>query len=290
VRRTRLRRPRSSQLAIPWRDALSTLRAPTRLAWTISLVVAGVIAILAAPDRRVIVSAGLLAGYVAAAKVLEPLRLEADQPEAHHVLSLRWGPLLLLHCVVPVLVLMVPAVVTVIGAWAVSSFGSDAAVSTLMLCPLASAALVLCAAIAAKRGPFPIELLLLGGDVGVVVLVVWLATGPILAALALAVPAGLMYRAASGGISISQATGASVAVLLATLLVAVAYLAVAGSLSELGTAALLPPRVSGAILTACVGQRLHGRSDNRIGRSRSVPATGKRSRVSTWLRSRTTTN
>lgn len=224
ARRTRLRRPRSNWLAIPWRDALSTLRAPTRLAWTISLVVAGVIAIVAGPDRRVIAGAGLLAGYVAAARVLEPLRLEADHPDACYVLPFPWGRLLLHHCVVPVLVLIVPAVVTIMVAWAVSSLGSDAAVSALMLCPLTSAALVLCAAIAAKRGPFPIELLLLGGDVGAVVLVAWLATGPILAALALAVPASIMYRAASGGISISEATGASVAVLLATLLLAVAYL------------------------------------------------------------------
>jgi Family of unknown function (DUF6297) len=224
VRRTKLRRPWSSQLAIPWRDALSTARAPTRLAWVVSLVVAGVIAILAVPDRRAILVAGLLAGYVAGAKGLEPLRLEADQPDAHHVLPLAWGQLLLRHCVVPVLVLIVPAVVTVIVAWMVTSLGSDAAASALILCPLVSATLVLCAAIAAKRGPFPIELLLLGGDVGIVVLVVWLATGPILAALALAVPAGLMYGAAEDTISISQAAGAAAGVLLVTLILTAAYL------------------------------------------------------------------
>jgi hypothetical protein len=93
-----------------------------------------------------------------------------------------------------------------------------------MLSPLVSATLVLCAAIAAKRGPFPIELLLLGGDVGIVVLVVWLATGPILAALALAFPAGLMYGAAEDTISISQATGAAAGVLLVTLILTAAYL------------------------------------------------------------------
>jgi Family of unknown function (DUF6297) len=224
VRRTRLRRPWSSQLAIPWRDALSTARAPTRLAWVVSLVVAGVIAILAVPDRRAILVAGLLAGYVAAAKGLEPLRLEADQPDAHHVLPLAWGQLLLRHCVVPVLVLIVPAAITVVVASVVGPLRSGAALSALLLCPLVSATLVLCAAIAAKRGPFPVELLLLGGDVGAVVLVVWLATGPIVAALALAVPAGLMYRAADDAISISQATGAAAGVLLVTLILTVAYL------------------------------------------------------------------
>jgi hypothetical protein len=241
VRRTRLRRPWSSQLAIPWRDALSTARAPTRLAWVVSLVVAGIIAILAVPDPRAILVAGLLAGYVAAAKVLEPLRLEADQPDAHHVLPLAWGQLLLRHCVVPVLVLIVPAAITVVVASVVGPLRSDAALSALLLCPLVSATLVLCAAIAAKRGPFPVELLLLGGDVGAVVLVVWLATGPIVAALALAVPAGLMYRAADDAISISQATGAAAGVLLVTLILTVAYLAVAGSRPEVGRSSSAGP-------------------------------------------------
>ncbi len=224
VRTLVLRRPRSSWLAIPWRDALSTLRAPSRLAWAVALVVAGVIGILATSDRRVIVGAGLLGGYVAAAKVLEPLRLEADQPDAHQVLPLSWGQLLLRHCVVPVLVLIVPAVVTVVVAWVAGSLEPAFAVPALILCPLVSTALVLCAAIAAKRGPFPVELLLLGGDVGAVVLVVWLATGPILAALALIAPASLMYRAVDDGVSISQATADSAGVLLVTLLLAIAYL------------------------------------------------------------------
>jgi Family of unknown function (DUF6297) len=224
VRRRKLRRPRSSRLAIPWRDALSILRAPSRLAWALSLLVAGVIAIVAAPDRRIIVGAGLLAGYVAAARLLEPLRLEADQPDACYVLPFPWGQLLLRHCVVPVLVVIVPAVLTVVVVSVVESLETPTVLAALTLCPLVSAALVLCAAIAAKRGPFPIELLLLGGDVGAVVLVVWLATGPILTALALAIPANLMHEAANDGVSIAQAAGVSVGVLLLTLVLAVAYL------------------------------------------------------------------
>ena len=39
---------------------------------------------------------------------------------------------------------------------------------------------------------------------GAVVLVVWLATGPILTALALAIPANLMRETANGGVSIPR--------------------------------------------------------------------------------------
>ena len=59
---------------------------------------------------------------------------------------------------------------------------------------------------------------------GAVVLVVWLATGPILTALALAIPANLMHEAANDGVSIVQAAGVSVGVLLLALVLAVAYL------------------------------------------------------------------
>jgi hypothetical protein len=53
--------------------------------------------------------------------------------------------------------------------------------------------------------------------------VLWLATGPILAALALAVPTSLMHEAADG-VSIAQAAGASVGVLLVKSVLAVVYL------------------------------------------------------------------
>jgi hypothetical protein len=120
--------------------------------------------------------------------------------------------------------MIVPAVLTMVVVSVVESLQPPAVLAALTLCPLVSAALVVCAAIAAKRGPFPVELLLLGGEAGAVVLVIWLATGPILAALALASPAALMHDAANDGVSIAQAAGASVGVLLVVLVLPVAYL------------------------------------------------------------------
>jgi hypothetical protein len=166
IRRIRLRRPRSSWLAVLWRDALSILRAPGRIGWALLLTVAGAWAVATAPDRRAVVAASVLAGYVAAARLCEPLRLEADQPDAHHVLPWRWGDLLLLHCAVPVLSLTALAVFAVTVASFAGPLPAAAAWSALALCPLVSATFVSSAAIAGQRGPFPIELLLLGGDVG----------------------------------------------------------------------------------------------------------------------------
>jgi hypothetical protein len=224
MRKIQLRRPRSSWLAVLWRDALSILRAPGRIGWALLLTVAGVSAVAEAPDRRAVVAAGVLAGYAAATRFVEPLRLEADQPDAHHVLPWRWGDLLLLHCAVPVLSLTALGVLAVTAASFVELLPSAAAWSALALCPLVSATFASSAAIAGQRGPFPIELLLLGGDTGAVVLLVWLATGPFLAALALILPVSILYRAADDGSSVADATGAAAAVLVVTLLAAVAYL------------------------------------------------------------------
>jgi hypothetical protein len=166
----------------------------------------------------------VVAGYAAATRLVEPLRLEVDQPDAHHVLPWRWGDLLLLHCAVPFLSLTALGVLAVTAASVAGLLPPTAAWSALALCPLVSATFASSAAIAGQRGPFPIELLLLGGDVGAVVLLVWLVTGPILAAVALILPVSIVHRAADDGSLVAEATGAAAAVLVVALLAAVAYL------------------------------------------------------------------
>jgi hypothetical protein len=224
LRKIRLRRPRSSWLAIPWRDTLSILRAPARIGWALLLIVGGVSALAAAPERRAVAAASVLVVYVAATRLVEPLRLEADQPDAHHVLPWRWGDLLLLHCALPVLALTALGILAVITASFAGMLPAAAVWSSLALCPLVSATFASAAAIAGQRGPFPIELLLLGGDVGAVVLLVWLATGPILAAVALILPVTIVRRAAEEGSLLAEVTAAAAAVLVVTLLATAAYL------------------------------------------------------------------
>lgn len=198
ARGIRLPRPRSPSLAIFWRDALSALRAPGRTGWALLLTVGGVVAVALAPDRQAVAATAVVAGYFAAARLVEVVRLEADEPDAHHVLPWAWGQLLLLHCAVPVLILTALGVIAVSVGWLSGILSSTALWPGLALCPLVAAVLVACGVISGQRGPFPVELLFLPGDMGPMVLVMWLATGPILAEIALGVPIGVISNAADG--------------------------------------------------------------------------------------------
>jgi hypothetical protein len=190
VRRVRLRRPRARWLAIPWRDALAMLRAPGRLGWAAALA-AGAVVTVAAPGRRGLVVAGVLAGYLAAGRLVESIRVETDQPDAHYQLSWRYGSLMLLHCLLPAVVLATVGMLLVVAAWLVGLLPTAVLSLALAGAPAAAAVLVLAAAIAGRRGRVPVELLLLG-DVGGIALLLWIMTGPLLAESVLGVPIALL--------------------------------------------------------------------------------------------------
>ncbi len=199
VRRVRLRRPRRRWLAIPWRDGLALLRAPARIGWALVLVGAGVVAVAAEPDRRAVVAAAVLAGYLAAAQLIEPLRAEADQPDASRQLPLAWGDLLLLHCVVPTLALAGAGALATGVAWAARLLEGPAPWLALVACPPLAAILVLCAAVAGQRGRVSPSTLStafgLGEFGGPVYLFGWMALGPLLAEVLLAVTATVLVEA-----------------------------------------------------------------------------------------------
>jgi hypothetical protein len=199
VRRVRLRRPRRRWLAIPWRDTLALLRAPARLGWALVLVGAGVVAVAAEPDRRAVIAAAVLAGYLAAAQLIEPLRAEADQPDASRQLPLAWGDLLLLHCVVPTLALAGAGVLATGVAWLAGLLEGPAPWVALVASLPLGAVLVLCAAVAGHRGRVsPATLAMafgLGELGGPVYLFGWIALGPLLAEVLLAVTATVVVDA-----------------------------------------------------------------------------------------------
>jgi hypothetical protein len=200
VRRVRVRRPRQRWLAIPWRDTLSLLRSPARLGWALVLSGAGVVAVAAEPDRRAVLAAAVLAGYLAAAQLIEPLRAEADQPDASRQLPIGWGDLLVLHCVVPTVALVVSGAVGTGVAWAVGLLDGPAPWLALAACPLVAGVLVLCAAISGHRGrvsPTTLSTAFgLGEFGGPVYLIGWIALGPLLAEVLLAVVSTVVLSAA----------------------------------------------------------------------------------------------
>jgi hypothetical protein len=200
VRRVRLRRPRRRWLAIPWRDALSLLRSPARLGWALVLSGAGVVAVAAEPDRRAVLAAAVLAGYLAAAQLIEPLRAEADQPDASRQLPIGWGDLLVMHCVVPGLALAVAGAVASGVAWAAGLLHGPAPWLALAACPLVAAVLVLSSAISGQRGrvsPTTLSTAFgLGEFGGPVYLIGWIALGPLLAEVLLAIASTVVLNAA----------------------------------------------------------------------------------------------
>jgi hypothetical protein len=191
VRRVRLRRPRTRWLAIPWRDALALLRAPGRLGWAAALAAGAVLVVAAAPGRRGLVTLAVLAGYLAAGRLVESIRVETDQPDAHYQLSWRYGALMLLHCLLPAVVLATVGMLLVVAAWLAGLLSIAGLGLALAGAPAAAAVLVLAAAIAGRRGRVPVELLLLG-DVGGIALLLWIVTGPLLAETLLGVPVALL--------------------------------------------------------------------------------------------------
>jgi hypothetical protein len=224
LRAVRVPRPRARWLALPWRDAVSLLRAPARIGWALILLGGGVLAVAAVPDNPAFTIGAILTGYFAAAQLVEPVRIEADQPDAHHLLPWRWGEVALHHTILPTLVLTAIAAVAVALVWLLGLLPATVAWRALASCPIVAAVLVLTAAAVGQRGRFPIELLLLGGEFGGLFLLLWLVTGPLLAGLLLGIPAQLLRRTADNGQPLAAALGQAELLLLLITTAEIIYL------------------------------------------------------------------
>jgi hypothetical protein len=215
VPRLRLPPPRRRWLALPWRGALSLLRAPGRVAWAALAGGGAVLGVAAAPQRRVLVAVAALAAYLAAARLVEPVRLEVDQPDAHQQLTWRYGELLLWHCLLPGAVLAGVGLLALTAARLAGLFPAAWFWPALVGCLPVAALLVLLAAGVGARGRAPVYLLALG-DYGALALVVWFLLGPLLAETVLLWSAAVLRRGVAAGTAPAAAVGgAAVVVLLA---------------------------------------------------------------------------
>jgi hypothetical protein len=205
IRRVRLRPPRARWLAIPWRDVLATLRAPGRLGWATALAGAAVLAVAPAPDRSGLAAVAVLAAYLAAGRLIEPIRTETDQPDAQYQLTWRYGSLILWHCLVPAIMLTALGMLGWVAAWLTGQLPATALGPALAGTPPTAAVLVLAAAIAGRRGRVPVELLALG-DAGAIALLGWIMTGPLLAETLLGLPIALLRNAPAPQTAIPAAT------------------------------------------------------------------------------------
>jgi hypothetical protein len=201
VRRLRLHHPRHRWLAVPWRDALSLLRAPGRVGWALVLCGGGVLTVAAAPDHRLLAAGAVVAAYLGAAQLVEPVRGEADQPDASRQLPWRWGNLILLHTVTPILTLSVAGLALSIAATLFGLLPGAALGMALAACLPVAAALAWSAAIAGQRGRLGPDQLVtasaMGELGGPMYLARWFATGP-LVALVVVLPPVLVLQGAAG--------------------------------------------------------------------------------------------
>jgi hypothetical protein len=219
VRRLGLRHPRRRWLALPWRDALGLLRAPGRVGWALVLCGSGTLAVAVAPGRRLLAAGAVVAAYLGAARLVEPLRGEADQPDASRQLPWRWGDLILLHTVTPVLVLTAIGLALTAGLGLAGLLPGPALGMAVAACPPVAAALVWSAAIAGQRGRLGLEQFLtasaMGELVGPLYLLRWFATGPLVALAALLGPVLVLQGAAGSPPQRAQAAVTNAAFLLA---------------------------------------------------------------------------
>lgn len=191
----------SPLLVIPARDLLTLRRSPGLVVGAVLLMSTAFFAAAAALERPILGLGVFVALYLAGSRLLEPIRLEVDQSDAHLMLPWRWGAVLILHCVVPVVVLTVLGWVglTVLG---VGGFVEAQAIWPLLIAtPFVAAALVTPAATSAARRPFPVETLIGGGEGGSLVLVISLLAGPVLAALVLNIAFGTVRGELAEGIT-----------------------------------------------------------------------------------------
>jgi hypothetical protein len=199
---TRLRRPRTPRLAIPWRDAVSALRTPGRVVEGAVLAGAGTILGLLEADRPVAVTVAALLAYLGASRMVWPLRSELDVPARARVMLVpRLGRVLLGHAVVPVVVTTSAATLGVAGcavAGALPAHGAAAALLAVAVAPL----LCCCAGMSARReGRMPPSVLVtaVAADPsgGASFLSAWLAFWPAMAATLGAVPIILVANGAA---------------------------------------------------------------------------------------------
>jgi hypothetical protein len=222
VRRLGIRHPRRRWLALPWRDALSLLRAPGRVGWALVLCGSAALAVAVAPGRRLLAAGAVAVAYLGAARLVEPLRGEADQPDASRQLPWRWGDLILLHTATPILVLTAVGLVTT-GALALAGLVPvPARGMAAAACLPVAAALVWSAAIAGQRGRLGLDQFLtasaMGELAGPMYLLRWFATGPLVALAALLGPILILQGAAGSPPARAQAATTNAASLLVTAL------------------------------------------------------------------------
>ncbi|MHA6763050.1 DUF6297 family protein [Streptacidiphilus sp. PAMC 29251] len=194
-RRARLRIPPPTRawLAVPWRDVTALLRAPSRVGRAVlfsvpALLLVPVVAAATGLDRLLLTAVSVSFGYLAAAQLAEPARVEADDPRRAGWSPYPYGELMLRHAVVPALA---SVLIAALGAGVAAALGAGAAV---WMAPVAALPLTAAAMVNACRGPSRVELMYTPtgmGSMGPFIFLAWYAAGPVTLVPAMAAALGI---------------------------------------------------------------------------------------------------
>jgi hypothetical protein len=192
---------RNPMLAIVSRDLQALRRSPGRLAVAVLFTAGGFAAAVAATQRPIFGVLAFLGLYIAGSRLLEPIRVEVEQPDAHLILPWKWGTTMVLHCVVPTLALAILgllglAIVTIAGF-----VGVGALPALVLVTPFTAAAIVTAGAVSASRKPFPVDMMISGADSGAFLVVLWMLAGPVLAGIVVSIAFGGMRDTIDQGIT-----------------------------------------------------------------------------------------
>ena len=194
ARRARLRPPCNPRLVVVWRDALHLRRAPVRVvAATGYLLAAAMLLTAGAPQGWTTAGVALLV-HGAAGQLLEPARLDADDPRRARLFASDSGRVAVEHAALA-------SVVLVLLGWCVAAAAAAAGGLALGQVPLVLTLIALLAPVpvvagllSAYKGRPPLFLAVRGDDHGPMALLGWYLVGPI-TSLCLLGPLGLLPAA-----------------------------------------------------------------------------------------------
>lgn len=179
-RQVRLPRPRRRLFLIVWRDAVSLLRRRGLLERTVAAVAAAAALLWWARGGAAAAVGAVVLVSSAAGQLLEPLRIELEEPVIGELSPLTPTDVSLEHLIVPVLLLTLCGWLVGILA-AVATILPWSALPAVMIASVGAAVLFTgIAGLTSTRGAPPLQWLTTG-DYGALLLVGWLLAGPLLA-------------------------------------------------------------------------------------------------------------
>lgn len=191
ARAVRLRPPVRPELVVVWRDALHLRRAPVRVAAAAGHLVAAALLMHAEVPVGWTAAGVALLAHGAGGQLLEPARLDADEPRRTLLFATDSGRVAAQHAA------LATAVLVLLG-WAVAALAAGSNALALAQLPVVLTLIVLLAPVpvvagllSAYKGRPPLFLAVRGDDQGPLALLGWYLVGP-LTSLSLLGPLGLL--------------------------------------------------------------------------------------------------